>query len=213
MLTSQLRHWDGCARAWLDTRAIPSSSAQVRAHIASNCWTHSGAEVDGCQVLRCGANAVCTDLAPPSVDAECGCLSGFTGDPLLGCTGSLSEVIGHSCVILTDIDACVSQPCHAQATCTDLAAPSLDRSCACNTGYQGDGAAVCFGMMRISHACCVSHAQISTRVSASRAVPTACAVIFQRRRCSAHASVPSVTGRLTAASRACRVWCARLVCR
>ena len=117
------------------------------------------------------------------------------------------------CVILTDFDACVSQPCHAQATCTDLAAPSLDRSCACNTGYQGDGAAVCSGMMCISHACFVSLAQISTRVSASRAVPTACAVIFQRRRCSAHASVPSATGRLTAASRACRVWCARLVCR
>ena len=116
-------------------------------------------------------------------------------------------------VMSIDLDACVSQPCHAQATCTDLAPPSLGRSCSCNTGYGGDGVSVCSGMMCLDHACCVSLAQISTHVSASRAAPTACVLISQCRRYSAHASVRAFTGRLTAASRACRVWCAQLVCR
>ncbi|XP_035669157.1 neurogenic locus notch homolog protein 1-like [Branchiostoma floridae] len=35
---------------------------------------------------------------------------------------------------------CSPNPCHAQATCTDIT-PSLDATCTCNTGYTGDGRA------------------------------------------------------------------------
>eukprot|EP00058_Branchiostoma_floridae_P012316 XP_002597804.1 hypothetical protein BRAFLDRAFT_100559 [Branchiostoma floridae] len=38
-----------------------------------------------------------------------------------------------------DIDACLANPCDAQATCTDNPAPALDATCTCNTGYTGDG--------------------------------------------------------------------------
>eukprot|EP00058_Branchiostoma_floridae_P024990 XP_002610480.1 hypothetical protein BRAFLDRAFT_85621 [Branchiostoma floridae] len=38
-----------------------------------------------------------------------------------------------------DIDACLANPCDAQATCTDNPAPALDATCNCNIGYTGDG--------------------------------------------------------------------------
>jgi hypothetical protein len=50
-------------------------------------------------------------------------------------------------VLLTglDIDACVTNPCHAFAMCTDLPAPSLSRTCACLPGASGNGT-FCAGM-------------------------------------------------------------------
>ena len=42
-----------------------------------------------------------------------------------------------------DLDACMANPCDANATCTDLPPPALDtptgRICACNPGFIGDG--------------------------------------------------------------------------
>lgn len=42
---------------------------------------------------------------------------------------------------LLEINACAVSNglCHANATCTDLAPPSVTRNCTCNTGYVGDG--------------------------------------------------------------------------
>eukprot|EP00058_Branchiostoma_floridae_P018043 XP_002603532.1 hypothetical protein BRAFLDRAFT_79068 [Branchiostoma floridae] len=43
---------------------------------------------------------------------------------------------GHGC---EDMDACLSNPCDAQAICTDNPAPALDATCTCSPGYTGDG--------------------------------------------------------------------------
>jgi hypothetical protein len=44
-----------------------------------------------------------------------------------------------------DMDACLLQPCHANATCTDLLPPSTARNCSCNTGFVGNGINNCTG--------------------------------------------------------------------
>ena len=46
---------------------------------------------------------------------------------------------------LQDINACLTQPCHALALCTDDQPPSLGRTCACKAGYSGDGVTSCTG--------------------------------------------------------------------
>ncbi|CAH1248461.1 LRP4 [Branchiostoma lanceolatum] len=38
-----------------------------------------------------------------------------------------------------DIDVCLTNPCDAQATCTDNPPPTLGANCTCNPGYMGDG--------------------------------------------------------------------------
>lgn len=47
----------------------------------------------------------------------------------------------------TNADACVNNPCGANATCTDLPPPALDdangRTCACNPGFTGDATLGC----------------------------------------------------------------------
>ncbi len=43
----------------------------------------------------------------------------------------------------SDMNACLTQACHANATCTDLAPPSTTRTCTCNAGYEGDGITAC----------------------------------------------------------------------
>ncbi len=47
-----------------------------------------------------------------------------------------------------DIDGCAVgvNPCHVNAMCTDRRAPQTGATCACNTGYSGNGT-VCIGMM------------------------------------------------------------------
>ena len=44
---------------------------------------------------------------------------------------------------MLDIDACINNPCDANADCVDAAPPALDdpagRTCSCNAGYSGDG--------------------------------------------------------------------------
>ncbi|XP_035694655.1 neurogenic locus notch homolog protein 3-like [Branchiostoma floridae] len=59
----------------------------------------------------------------------------FPGD------GSGGRIVYTVCATSVDIhvDACLANPCDAQATCTDKPAPALDATCTCNTGYTGDG--------------------------------------------------------------------------
>ncbi|XP_078698289.1 uncharacterized protein LOC144925662 [Branchiostoma floridae x Branchiostoma belcheri] len=53
--------------------------------------------------------------------------------------GKCDSTNGFVCQI--DINACLANPCDAQATCTDNPPPALDATCTCNTGYTGDGLA------------------------------------------------------------------------
>ena len=46
-------------------------------------------------------------------------------------------------LLYLDTNACLSQPCGVNATCQDLAAPSLLRLCPCDVGFEGDGTIGC----------------------------------------------------------------------
>ena len=53
-------------------------------------------------------------------------------------------------LINTDIDECVGEnpPCHDDATCTDN---DGSYTCACNSGYLGDGTTTCAGKYHFNH--------------------------------------------------------------
>jgi hypothetical protein len=66
--------------------------------------------------------------------------------PLSSCISELILIfLGHiaRALIFLDINMCLVTPCGGNATCTDLAAPSLSRNCTCNTGYDGNATAGC----------------------------------------------------------------------
>ncbi len=44
-----------------------------------------------------------------------------------------------------DVDGCMGNNCHADATCSDVAAPGIGFTCACTMGYEGNGT-FCMGM-------------------------------------------------------------------
>lgn len=56
-------------------------------------------------------------------------------------------ICADECICFLDINACLLYSCASHATCTDEAAPSLNRSCACDTGYAGDGELHCAGLI------------------------------------------------------------------
>ena len=67
-----------------------------------------------------------------------------------GCIGKL--YCGYEkCLHFIDFNACPSQPCGGNATCTDLPAPSLTRNCTCNTGFTGNATTGCTGLCILSH--------------------------------------------------------------
>eukprot|EP00049_Salpingoeca_infusionum_P011669 m.203771 g.203771 ORF g.203771 m.203771 type:complete len:1062 (-) comp14997_c0_seq1:400-3585(-) len=86
--------------------------------------------VDACENFSdaCDVNAVgCEDVDGGPNSAEgitCGgCTTGYEGD-------------GFTC---TDIDGCAVDPCHSNATCTDVSAPGTGADCECNDRFFGDG--------------------------------------------------------------------------
>ena len=101
-------------------------------------------EIDSCLTEPCGQNAFCSDLPPPSATRNCTCNIGFSGNPFQGCSGMYDS--DHSADNVSDMNACLTQPCGGNATCFDLPAPSLSRSCSCNTGYVGNASIRCTGL-------------------------------------------------------------------
>ncbi len=94
-------------------------------------------DINACLTEACHANATCTDQAPPLTTRTCACNAGFEGNGITACS---SQFLGDSFPAdSADINACLTQACHANATCTDQAPPSTTRTCACNAGYSGDG--------------------------------------------------------------------------
>ncbi|XP_019618968.1 PREDICTED: sushi, von Willebrand factor type A, EGF and pentraxin domain-containing protein 1-like [Branchiostoma belcheri] len=67
------------------------------------------------------------------------CAEGYDMDGAASVTCQASGTWSDFVPTCNDIDACLANPCDAQATCTDNPAPALDATCACNAGYEGDG--------------------------------------------------------------------------
>ena len=42
----------------------------------------------------------------------------------------------YNTILMTDIDECLEDPCHSNATCSNT---DGSYSCSCNTGYSGNG--------------------------------------------------------------------------
>jgi len=87
-------------------------------------------DIDECSgVNNCDTNAVCINTIG---SFTCRCNPGFSGD-------------GEECepeIVVGDIDACISNPCDINATCTDLPDPAPDgptgRRCDCNAGFAAE---------------------------------------------------------------------------
>jgi hypothetical protein len=93
----------------------------------------------------CDANASCADQPPPLLSRTCTCNEGHSGDGL-NCTGRWLSSLSLGAHSPPDIDACLTQPCGTNATCLDEPAPSLTRTCVCNSGYAGDAYSTCTGI-------------------------------------------------------------------
>ncbi|CAH1271361.1 CSMD3 [Branchiostoma lanceolatum] len=138
-----------------------------------------------------GSSPTCTAVQCPTLTAPAnGAVSGtnFYGDvATFTCDAGYNLVGGStrtcqadttwsgSSPTCTDIDACLANPCHAQATCRDNPAPALDAACQCNTGYTGDGQADGTGCSDID-ACLANpcHAQATCRDNPAPALDAAC---------------------------------------
>jgi len=123
-------------------------------------------DTNACKDNPCYAGVECTDQPAPSTGFTCGsCPSGYEGDGITctdinECTdGSNNCDTNAACgntdgsftctcntgytgdgITCDDTDACASNPCFAEVTCTDEAAPATGFTCgACPDGYTGDG--------------------------------------------------------------------------
>ncbi|XP_066295428.1 sushi, von Willebrand factor type A, EGF and pentraxin domain-containing protein 1-like isoform X3 [Branchiostoma lanceolatum] len=138
-----------------------------------------------------GSSPTCTAVQCPALTAPAnGAVSGtnfygdvatFTCDPGYNLVGGSTRTCqadatwSGSSPTCTDIDACLANPCHAQATCRDNPAPALDATCQCNTGYTGDGQADGTGCSDID-ACLANpcHAQATCRDNPAPALDVTC---------------------------------------
>ena len=101
---------------------------------------------DTCSAGVCVDNGYWTDGTSCSNGLYCDgletCTNGACVDNTAPChpEGQTCDEGGDTC---HEIDACVSYPCHADATCTDIGSPAPDstagRTCTCNDGYAGTG--------------------------------------------------------------------------
>jgi hypothetical protein len=118
-------------------------------------------DIDDCRNGPCGTG-VCTDTGVNAYDCACSAGTWDTGTTCETC-GSLPNCLSTTCSSPTnqrcttcaegysvtdagscaDVDACVANPCDANATCTDKPAPASNdatgRTCACQAGYTGTG--------------------------------------------------------------------------
>lgn len=104
-------------------------------------WDYASCDEPGCDVPAAitestGSEADCNwTMSGDSCDVVCN--SGYAPSGALVCRNGTWDA-----VTCDDIDACVGNPCDANAACTDTAggaAGAAGRACACNTGYTGDG--------------------------------------------------------------------------
>jgi hypothetical protein len=121
-------------------------------------------EINQCATKGCGANAKCFDFRPPSSAYSCTCNAGFVGtDP-----NCLRRYTPSSYYDALELDACLTLPCGANARCTDHYPPSVNRTCTCNSGFEGDPYNGCTGVFQ-HFVCCLTQ-QSSMTVLTSRVV-------------------------------------------
>ncbi|CAH1272977.1 PKD1L3 [Branchiostoma lanceolatum] len=84
----------------------------------------------------CAGSAGNNECATGNGGCAHACIHTQTGHTCICRQGFLLMNDSHSC---EDVDACLTNPCDTQATCTDNPPPALDANCTCNTGYTGDG--------------------------------------------------------------------------
>ena len=104
-------------------------------------------EVDSDAFVNLTLSLVHCDLGDTlctSCTAECGAHSTCTWDGAVECGCQLGYSNPTAC---TDTDYCIVDGCGAHAACVDQLAPSLNRTCTCNTGYSGNPYFHCFGML------------------------------------------------------------------
>ncbi len=93
-----------------------------------------------CSACNPIANCATSPLCTTSAASTCGtCTAGYTGPTCSTCAEGYTPS-GSTCI---NVNACIDHPCDTNAACTDLppSAPNspTGRTCACNSGYTGDG--------------------------------------------------------------------------
>ena len=104
-------------------------------------------DVNECEgdILPCADNAECYDTKG---SFECICLSGYSGDGDLSCTGLLNfdylimDIFISMLPFHIDIDECMISDdfCAMNATCTNSEG---SYNCSCDTGFYGNGTTCC----------------------------------------------------------------------
>jgi hypothetical protein len=100
-------------------------------------------DIDECLTDPCYVNASCTDTESSFV---CQCNSGFSGNGF-NCSSKSFIRVSKLCTFLlivyfllflcfVDIDECLSNPCHVNASCSDTEGSFV---CQCHAGYSGNG--------------------------------------------------------------------------
>ena len=110
-------------------------------------------DINECFSKPCHIQATCTDTFG---SFTCTCNTGYVGNGVV-CAGLCSYqllflllLFQRFCskkleyiTLVIDVDECTTlKPCHARATCTNTPGSF---SCACNTGFSGNGFTVCDG--------------------------------------------------------------------
>ena len=179
-----------------DTGYVPAVTPNGHTCVCNTGYEGDGvtcSDIDECAGNPCGANATCST---PSVNSfECTCAAGYAG----GGTEVTSDC--------TDIDECATNAdnCHANATCTDT---DGSFSCACDTGYDGDGVVSCVATYASAGDCpSGTHAVDNGNGSYTCAAPdvTACAGKADADTCLFTSGIHSITG--TCYSGACYATC------
>jgi hypothetical protein len=99
-------------------------------------------DIDECLNNPCHSNASCTDSEG---SFDCQCNNGYAGDGVSNCASRTKfHTWGFVFVfrinvyvnIFIDINECITNPCHHNASCTDNEGSFV---CQCNSGFSGDG--------------------------------------------------------------------------
>ncbi|XP_066291226.1 fibrillin-1-like isoform X2 [Branchiostoma lanceolatum] len=142
----------GCQTSWCQ-RGIHESHWSL--HLTEEAFGSDGSGDRIVYTVCAGSAAVqCPTLTPPdggelspigansyNDEVTFTCNQGYRleGASSVRCQANRTWSWSDSVPTCTDVDACLTSPCDAQATCTDNPPPALDANCTCNTGYTGDG--------------------------------------------------------------------------